>query len=131
MSVDASVVVQSEGGLLNETFTELARQQLGPGRSYVVQAKGEVFADMAEATVRLEVLGFDSDETRFTMGSFAPILLGGFGTFALTTAFTAPDDEDFATAAIVSAARTKGSLSIVRRVRLLVLTVDSLSFTTV
>jgi hypothetical protein len=44
---------------------------------------------------------------------------------------TAPDDEDFATAAIVSAARTKGSLSIGRVRRLLVLTVDSLSFTTV
>jgi hypothetical protein len=127
MSVDASVVMQEEAGPLNEQFTVLARQTLGPGNSYVIQATGEILGELAETTVRLTASD-DSDEVRVTMGSFPPpIQGGGHGSFALTVAFTAPDDEEFATSAIVEA-RRRGGLSIVRGVRLLVLTVDSLSF---
>ena len=127
MSVDASVVMQAEAGPLHEEFTVLARQTLGPGRNYVIHANGEIFSELAETTVRLTASD-DSDEVRVTMGSFpAPIQGGGHGSFALTVAFTAPDDEEFATSAMVEAAK-RGGLSIVRNVRLLVLTVDSLSF---
>jgi hypothetical protein len=99
---------------------------VGPGRSYVIQATGEIFGELAETTVRLTAFE-DSEDVRVTMGSFPPpIEGGGHGSFALTVAFTALDDEDFAADAIVSAA--KRVLSIVRNVRLLVLTVDSLSF---
>ncbi len=127
MSVDASVV-QRAGRPVTDEFTEFVNLTLGPSRSYVIQAKGEIFCREAETTVRLTALGFDSDEVRFTMGTFPPPFQnGGFGAFALTVAFTAPDDEEFATAAIVEAAK-RGFASIVARVRLLVLTVDSLSF---
>jgi hypothetical protein len=130
MSVDALVVTTDGAGPLGGGFTELARQQLGPGRSYLVQAKGEVGGELSETTVRLEVLGFGADEARVTLNTFqTPLPSSGHATFALTTAFTAPDDEEFVTAAIVSASRT-GLLSIVRRVTLLVLTVDSLSIQT-
>jgi hypothetical protein len=131
MSVDASVVVQRFGKPLNEDFTELAHQVLGPGRSYVILATGECLGESAIIDVRLTAFE-DSELVHFTMGSFPPpphpppIPGGGFGTFALTVAFTALDDEEFATTAIVEARKMGGPCA--ARARLLVLTVDSLSF---
>jgi hypothetical protein len=120
MSVDALVVTTDGAGPLDEGLTELPRHQLGPGRSYLVQAKGEVSGQLSETTVRLEVLGFGTDEARVTLNTFqTPLPSSGHATFALTTAFTSPDDEEFATAAVVSASRTR-ILSIVRSVTLLV-----------
>jgi hypothetical protein len=44
---------------------------VGPGRSYVIQATGEIFGELAETTVRLTAFE-DSEDVRVTMGSFPP-----------------------------------------------------------
>ena len=131
MSVNASVVAWTDvaqSDPLAQDFRILERIHLEPGASYVVLAKGEVFAWVAEATLRLEA--FDAtDETKFTQGAYPPIFQGGHGSFMLTIATTLPDDDELYVDATLSA-RTAQGLSIVRNVKMIALAVDSLSVTT-
>ncbi len=101
---------------LHEDWRVLDQLPLEPGRSYVILAKGDVFAWVAEATFRLEA--FDAtDETMFTQGAYPPIFQGGHGSFALAVATSLPPDPDLAVNATLSARIGPQGLSQVRTSR--------------
>lgn len=130
MSTDAFVV--DHPGMTDPLEDWQVIDQFGPlqpGRSYVVFAKGDVFAWVAEATFRLELGSFASDETMFTFGAYPPIFQGGHGSFSLSVATTLPPDEELFVMATLSGRRSQG-LCNVRNVKIIVLAVDSVSVAT-
>ena len=129
MSVDVFVLDHpGQSDPLTPDFQVLARQQLVPGRSYVILAKGDIFSWVSEATFRLEAHDA-TDQTMFTQGAYPPIFQGGHGSFTLAITTTLPDNDEFAAAAVLSGATPLG-LSLVRNVKLIVMAVDSLIVTT-
>jgi hypothetical protein len=122
---------------MTTSLNELHRLFLPAGRSYVVFAKGQLFARQAHrATLRLE--GFDAvDEASFSnlalgepfsfvIGEADPLRFSGQATFSLAMTVTLPDDEDLFVIARLSGAVSDGKAD-VRNVKIIALTVDSLT----
>lgn len=127
MATDAVVLVQGEDVVLGQaerTLVKLAPMQ--PGRSYVVWAKGQVFASNSRSTLVLEAFDAkDSVEIGFSADQ-------GQASFSLVVATTLPADDDlFTVAKITGTSRPfvggpETGLAVVKNAKLVVLAVDSI-----
>jgi hypothetical protein len=98
-----------------------------PGRSYVISAKGNIFASNSRSTVTLEAFGAkDSVEIGFSEKQ-------GQASFSLVVGVSLPPDEDLFTEAKVSGSSKpfvggpETGLAVIKGVKLVVLAVDSVT----
>jgi hypothetical protein len=128
MATDA-VILEQVGdvvlGPAEQTLVQLAPIPIG--RSYVLSAKGSIFASNARVTLTLEAFDAkDSVEIGFSGGQ-------GQASFSLVVGVSLPPDEDLFTVAKISgsskahAGGQHTSLAVAQGVKLVVLAVDSVS----
>lgn len=128
MATDAVLLEQVGDVILGQpeqTLVQLA--PIPPGRSYVISAKGSVFASNALATLTLEAFGAkDSVEIGFSAGQ-------GNASFSLVVGVALPpDDELFTVAKVTGSSRVFSGgpatgFTAAKGVKLVVLAVDSVS----
>jgi hypothetical protein len=114
-----------------DTLTELAQLPLPPGRSYVVFATGTVRSKL-QISVGLQLDAFDATAQTSVVGGVADDLETTFAAgFALTIATTLPPDPDLFVVARLSAwTDGTGYIPTILGIKIVALSVDSLSITT-
>ncbi len=140
MSTDALVLDRPGPVSITTVDQELHRLFLPPGRSYVVLAKGQLFARQAPSvSLRLEGFGV-TDEARFShlapgeefsdeIGEADPLVRSGQASFSLAIVAALPDDPDlFVVARIFGSA--SGGRADLRNVKIIALAVDSITMST-
>ena len=128
----SDVVLLEQTGDLVLGQTEKTALQLAPipiGRSYLISAKGNIFASNSRATVVLDAFGEkDSAEIGFSEKQ-------GQASFSLVVGVSLPNDEDLFTVAKVTGTSKpfvggpETGLAVLKGVKLVVLSVDSMAVT--
>jgi hypothetical protein len=130
----SDVVLLEQTGDLILVQTERTAVQLAPipiGRSYLISAKGNIFASNSRATVVLDAFGEkDTAEIGFSGNQ-------GQASFSLVVGVSLPNDEDLFTVAKVTGTSKpfvggpETGLAVLKGVKLVVLSVDSMAVTKV
>jgi hypothetical protein len=128
MAIDAVLLEQIEDVILGQIEQRLVRlAPIPPGRSYVISAKGNVFASNSLSRFTLEAFGAkDSVEIGFSAGQ-------GRASFSLVVGVVLPpDDELFTVAEVTGSSKPfvggpETGLAVATGVKLVVLAVDSVS----